>query len=296
MARRRRRKSFGLARFAWQLSRKNPAFLVITFLLGLGWYGYEVVLARPQMAYMGIPEATSWRPGTWTRVFRNEGFMVGYSDLRGNPLWVIYRLAPVPEDAQRYRRPDRFATDWRSLVRIDHDDYTDSGYDRGHLAPNYAISRLYGRSAQLDTFLMTNITPQKPRLNQKLWQRLEEVEVDIFARHFGTLWVVTGPIFGPETKRLPTSMWVEIPEAFYKIYVVPARTGKTPQMLAFVVPQDVKGTEPLDRFVTSVDQVEALTGLDFFHQLEDTLENALEARSDPRAWPLDAATRLPSRY
>jgi len=66
--------------------------------------------------------------------------------------------------------------------------------------------------------------------------------------------------------------------------------------LAFVVPQDVKGTEPLDRFVASVDHVEALTGLDFFHQLEDTLENALEARSDPRAWPLDAATRLPSRY
>lgn len=292
----RRRNSINLLLFFWRLGRKSPAILLLAVFLVTGWYGYEVYHARPIMAYMGVPKAEGWSPGTWTRVFRNEGFMVGYSDLRGNPLWVIYKLTPIPDNAGRHRRPERFSADWRSLTRIDHDDYTGSGYDRGHLAPNYAISRLYGKEAQLDSFLMTNITPQKPNLNQKLWQRLEEAEADLFASRFGTVWVVTGPIFGQKTQRLRSSSRVEIPEAFYKIYIVPAHTDHEPRTLAFVIPQDVRGNEPLDRFITSIDHVEALTGLDFFHELEDSLENRLEGRIDPSHWPLKAASQLPSRY
>lgn len=292
----RRRNSFNLMQLLWRAGRNHPAVLLVAALLGGGWYGYEINLARPQMAYMGIPKAQSGHPAMWTRVFRNDGFMLGYSDLRGNPLWVIYRLSPVPERTRQYRRPGHFSSDWRSLAPIGQDDYSGSGYDRGHMAPSYAIARVYGKDAQLDTFLMSNITPQKPNLNQKLWQRLEEAEIDIFARQFGAVWVVTGPIFGPDSKRLRSSLWVEIPESFYKIYVVPARTGREPQMLAFVVPQNVKGTESLDRFLASVDHVEALTGFDFFHELEDGLENRLEAQTDPAAWPLEEAAGLPGRY
>lgn len=292
----RRRNPINLLPLFWQLGRKHPAILLLVVFLGTGWYGYEIYYARPIMAYMGVPKAEGWSPGTWTRVFRNDGFMVGYSDLRGNPLWVIYKLTPIPDDARRYRRPERFSTDWRSLMRVDQDDYTDSGYDRGHLAPNYAISRIYGKDAQLDSFLMTNITPQKPNLNQKLWQRLEEAEADLFAPQFGTVWVVTGPIFGQKTRRLRSSSRVEIPEAFYKIYIVPAHTSHGAQMLAFVIPQNVRGNEPLERFITEVDRVEALTGLDFFYDLEDPVENRLEAGIDPSSWPLEAASRLPSRY
>lgn len=292
----RRRIPINLLPLFWRLGRRHPAVLLLAAFLGSGWYGYEVYYARPLMAYMGVPEAEGWGPGTWARVFRNDGFMVGYSDLRGNPLWVIYRLAPISGDTRYHQRPERFSADWRSLTRVGHDDYTGSGYDRGHLAPNYAMSRLYGKDAQFDSFLMTNITPQKPNLNQKLWQRLEEAEADLFAPRFGAVWVVTGPIFGPKTKRLRSSAWVEIPEAFFKLYIVPASAGREPQMLAFVIPQNVRGNEPLERFVTSIDRVEALTGFDFFYDLDDSVENRLEAQADPAQWPLEAASRLPGRY
>jgi endonuclease G, mitochondrial len=282
----------------WRLGRHHPVFLLLLVLGGGSWYSYEIYYARPEMVYMGVPQAQDWQnPLTWTRVFRNKGFMVGYSDIRGNPLWVSYRIEPVPDGTPYYERPPRFSSDWRNLTYITHDTYNNSGYDRGHMAPNYAISRLYGRVAQLDTFLMTNVTPQRPKLNQKLWQRLEEVEIDYFATQFGEVWVLTGPIFDNNIERLKSSYRVEIPDAFYKIFVVPpTESSQTPRMLAFIVPQYVRGTEPLDRFVVSVNEVEQQTGFDFFHEIEDALEEKLETKIDPAAWQLKAVARRPPRY
>lgn len=298
MARRKKKNALQIFLVFWKLGRQHPLLLVWLVLASGGWYSYEFYYARPKMVYMGIPQAHDWKePDTWTRIFRNEGFMVGYSDLRGNPLWVSYQITPVPADARYYDRPQRFSSDWRNLTRIGHDDYHRSGYDRGHMAPNYAISRLYGKTAQLDTFLMTNITPQKPRLNQKLWQRLEEVEIDYFTKQFSTIWVFTGPIFDSKIERLASSPWVEIPDAFYKIYAAfPDGKASTPKILAFIVPQGVRGTEPLDRFLASVDEVEKKTGFDFFHQLEDDLEEKLEASIEPAPWKLKPIARLPARY
>jgi endonuclease G len=284
---------FGLL---WRLGRRNPALALLGLLATGGGYSYEALYARPHMAYLGLPEAMHWaEPATWTRVFRNHGFMVGYSELRGNPLWVIYALARVPDDAPRLKRPPRFNADWRSLTRIGHDDYGRSGYDRGHMAPNHALSVLYGREGQLDSFLMTNITPQKAALNQRVWERLEEAELDRLAPRFGKLWVMAGPVFDASIERLPSSFRVEVPDAYYKIYAAPQPDG-APKLLAFVVPQTVKGNEPLDRFVASVDEVERRTGFDFFPQLDPRFEKAAEGAVDTETWRVREWAKLPGRY
>ncbi len=262
-------------------------------LIGGAWYAFEVYVARPQMTWMGEPKPADWKnPGTWTRTLRNHGFMMGYSDLRGNPLWVTYALTPPPAGAPRLRRPPRFMVDWRSLNRISHEDYTGAGYDRGHMAPNHAIGLVYGRDGQMDTFLMTNVTPQKANLNEKLWERLEELELDQFARQFGKIWVMTGPIFEPPSERMHSSWRVEIPDAFYKIIVAP----QAKKLLAFVMPQTVRGDEPLDHYLTSVDVIERRTGFDFFRELDDPTEARLEAEVDPQPWGLRELARLPGRY
>jgi endonuclease G len=279
------------------LLRRHPLVVLLAALFAAGDYAYEVLYARPAMTWQGLPAAQDWQPVTWTRVLRNDGFLVGWSDLRGNPLWVQYRLRAIPADAPRLRRPQRFSRDWRALNSIGHDDYSGSGYDRGHLAPNYAISRLYGAQAQQDTFLMTNITPQRPNLNQKLWQRLEEVEADVFAPRYGELWVLTGPVFDADIQRLPGAARVELPDAYFKIYAAPAAGPRDePLLLALLVPQTVRGTEPLDQFVTSIDRVEELTGFDFFPLMGVELQARLEAAADPAAWQLEQVARRPGRY
>lgn len=199
--------------------KKYPKSLFAIVVAGFLFYAYESMIGRPSAIYMGVPQVQSFSFNTFTRVFRNKGFMVGYSDYRGNPLWVSYALTPVPSNAKKYKRPSSFYKDWRNITSIKAEDYTHSGYDRGHMAPNYAISRLYGVTAQINTFDMTNISPQKPNLNRKVWQRLEEVGVSEFTKYFDKVWVLTGPIFDEKIERLKSSNFVEIPDAFYKIYI-----------------------------------------------------------------------------
>jgi endonuclease G len=262
---------------------RYPRLLIAMIAVGGLLYAYEVIVARPKMVYMGIPAARGTTPMTWTRVFRNESYMSGYSDLRGNPLWIVYRLKPIPESAPRYKRPRDFSVDWRSLTHITSHDYTRSGYDRGHMAPNSAISRLYGKQAQLETFLMTNIVPQRPDLNQRVWQKLEELEATRYAKRFRELWVYTGPVFDKQITRLKSAWRVEIPDAFYKIYAG-VDSGGSVHMLAFLIPQSVRGNEKPERFLTTVDRVEALSGFDFFHDLDDLLEERLESEVRYSAW------------
>ncbi len=279
-----------------KLFSKHPSMLLFFLLFAGGWYGYEAFFFRSPLSFQGMPEAQSWlQPSTFTRTFESDAFLVGYSDLRGNPLWVTYKLKPVPKNARRLKRPSRFTKDSRSFNTVTHDDYKRSGYDRGHMAPNYAISSLYGKQAQLETFAMTNITPQRPNLNRKLWQRLEEVEIKHFTRLASEIWVTTGPVFKGKTKTLKTASNVDLPDAFYKVYAM--QTGKDEiRMLAFLMPQKVKGNESLSKFVVSVDEIEKLTGLDFFHELNDKLEDKLEAAVKPKDWKLATVANIPSRY
>ncbi len=296
MASKNRKYLFLFISWTFNLCRKSPRITCTVLIFAAGWYAYEVKVARPALSFQGIPQTQNWQqPFHWFRTLRNDAFMLGYSDLRGNPLWVSYKINPVSPKAKRLSRPQRFTKDWRTINPVTHDDYLKSGYDRGHMAPNYAISRLYGKQAQLDSFLMSNITPQRPHLNRKLWQRLEEVEINHFAHLGKELWVFTGPIFKGKTKRLKNAWNVEIPNAFYKIYALPRATGK-PKLLAFLMPQKVKGNEPLTQFLTTVDTIEKLTGLDFFADLDDAIENQLEAKIEPASWQLKKVARLPSRY
>ncbi|AOO64353.1 DNA/RNA non-specific endonuclease [Sulfurospirillum halorespirans] len=260
---------------------KYPKAFLVAFLLGGLSYSYEVFIARDTMSFQGIPTAT--QSASYTRIFRNHAYMVGYSDLKGNPLWVVYKLTPVKENAPHLKRPDGFHADWRNVGFITSSDYTNSGYDRGHMAPNHAISILYGKEAQYETFLMTNITLQKPSLNQKLWQQLEEKELEMFAPKFKALWVYTGPLFDAKVTRLKSSYFVEIPDAFYKMYVGIEEDG-TLRTLAFILPQNAKATDRLEKYAVSIDEVERRSRFDFLHELEDEIEEALEKKIDAKAW------------
>lgn len=239
--------------------------------------------------YAGLPRTDSAGPVT---VLHNHGFIVGYSEHRRDPLWVAFRVQAV-YGAQLPPRP-RFRRDPRSPAGVSYYDFAGSGYDRGHLAPNYSMARLYGRDAQRQTFLMTNITPQRPRLNQLVWQRIEEAEIDVMAARWGELWVITGPVFGAHPEHLPSG--VTIPQAFYRLWLDVADNG-SPRVLALLVPQDVRGDEALSDFVTTVDHIEALTGLDFYADLPVAEQARLESQpAQLPAWEFAAIACAPARY
>lgn len=267
--------------------------LFVLFLVGgafLLWQRHERSNTDEAEWCLGLPASTEKGLRHQTLVLRNAGFSVGYSEVLANPLWVSYRLEYPTYPAPDSRPKSGFRPDERSLRAISADAFRGSGYQRGHLAPNYAMYRVHGPQAQQDSFLMTNVSPQRPHLNQKAWQRIEEIVMDRMLPDNGPLCIVTGPVFADDPRILPSG--VAVPSAFYKILIT---AEENPRVLAFVVPQNVSGYEPLDRFLVSVDEVERRTGLDFLTRLENATESRLESKIR-RDWGLDAVARLPPRY
>ncbi len=232
------------------------------------------------LVYGGAPRPGMGANAPSFRVLTNQGYAVGYSDALGNPVWAAYRVRDLATLPAAGARPEKFETDRRTAARISPTDYANSGYDRGHLAPNYAIATRYGAAAQKETFLMSNITPQLHSLNAGLWKELELKIATSYPARYEEVWVLTGPVFGAAPKKLRGS--VAVPEAFFLI-VIDENEGKL-RTLAFVVPQDAPASADPERYLTSVTEIQRRTGLDFLSELDDAAEGQVEAQRATRVW------------
>ncbi len=126
---------------------------------------------------------------------------------------------------------------------------------------------------------MSNIIPQKHGLNAGLWKSLEQKIAANYPGRFGEVWVIAGPVFGARPERLQRR--VAVPEACYMI-IVDESDGRV-RAQAFIFPQE-PGKQSLDSYLTTIDEIERRTGLDFLAELPDDAENALEGRPVERAW------------
>ena len=232
-------------------------------------------VSEGRIIFGGMPRARA--AGIQFTALRNKAYIVGYSEERRDPLWSAYRVIRVEGEVHEDRPKGNFLTDERTRARVTHNDFTGSGYDRGHMTPNFAIGTRYGPEAQLETFLLSNICPQAPALNQKVWEHLEKMEID-YSNQLGEVWVVDGPVFGDlnggTTSKLRSG--VSVPSAFYKI-VVEAHAG-TPRVFSVIMPQTVKGTESPRQFLTSVGEIEKETGLEFLWTLDAATQKGLKEK------------------
>lgn len=230
-------------------------------------------------SYGGFPRPQS-RSVTF-KTLSKRGFAIGYSENLRVPLWVAYRLHKVDKLASP-PRPSTFKPDPDTGAKVPHKAYTGSGYDRGHMAPNFGIASRFGKKSQQQTFLTSNIVPQRPALNRGTWRKLEWRIASGYAQWREVVWVITGPIFGKTIQRLKSG--VAIPRAFFKV-ILSEQDGDL-YALAFVMPQRTHARRKARRFLVSIDEIESLTALDLLHLLPDKLEKAVEARNASRLWPL----------
>jgi len=147
------------------------------------------------------------------------------------------------------------------------------------MAPNYGIAVCYGASAQQETFLMSNVIPQSPHLNREIWERLEQQEIREYATRYRQIWVIAGPIFRSHNHLKGGE---DIPDACFKI-IVREEDGR-PTVLAFIMPQTVSGSESAQQYLTSIDEVERETGLDFFSAMPEDLQHQFETKPATGMW------------
>ena len=192
--------------------------------------------------------------------------------------WVAYRLTaeklqnPIVE-----RRTGSFLMDPELSNSPKHSDYTNSGYDRGHLMP--AADCRWSESVMRESFYMSNVSPQPPGLNRGVWSRLEEA-VREWTKVNGEIFIITAGVLREDLKKIEQSD-ICIPEKFYKILF--DLTPPDLKMIGFVMANE-NSPDPLENFAVTVDSVQSLTGIDFFYFLPDSLEQALEGEIDISKW------------
>lgn len=240
----------------------------------------RIAVGDKAIVYGGAPRAGSWLGVTPFRVLTNRAYAVGYSDALAGPVWAAYHVRDLAALPKPTPRPDKFEVDMRTLARVSTDYYTGSGYDRGHLAPNYAIATRYGEAAQRETFLMSNITPQLHALNAGVWKELEMKIATSYPARYGEVWVLVGPVFGPRPQKLRGN--VAVPEAFFLI-VIDESEGKL-RTQALIIPQDAPPESDPSRFLTTIEAIQRRTGLDFLSELDDVAEAQVEAQKASRVW------------
>ena len=225
-------------------------------------------------------------PSNREQVVDRIGYALGYSEEHEQPLWVQYHFTKEENQSKVASRTEDFRED--SDIKTGSaqlDDYRRSGYDRGHLAP--AADMKFSQQAMSESFLLSNMSPQVHEFNSGIWSDLEK-----FVRYTvnieKSIYVVTGPVFKPGDKKIGRS-GVTVPSAYYKIIYDETEPRK---MIAFVMP-NAGSEKPLSAFVVSVDDVEKLTGLDFFTNVPGA--ETLESVSDAQNWRNLASWRRESR-
>lgn len=213
------------------------------------------------------------------QVIRHEGYTVSYNSDYRIANWVAYELTGKEAKSKKTERSNKFVPD--PMVKgasAMNEDYTRTGYDRGHLAP--AGDMKWSAKAMRESFYLSNICPQKPGLNRGIWKELEE-QSRLWAMDNGALLIVTGPVMASDMKRMGKNQ-VSVPKTFYKVICM--RVGDEYKAIGFLLDNKDYGKTSLQSLGIPVDSVEKVTGIDFFPFLPDAVEKKMEASVDRSAW------------
>lgn len=212
------------------------------------------------------------------QIIKHTGYTLSYNEEYEVANWVAYELTRE-EVLGSGTREDSFKAD--PSVKTGSatlDDYKKSGYDRGHLAP--AADFKWSEDAMSDTFFLSNMTPQDPSFNRGIWSDLEAV-VRTMAYDNGSVYVVTGPVLTDGPYKTIGKNKVAVPKQFYKVIL--DYTDPDIKAIGFVLPNEASDSS-LQSFATTVDEVEAITGIDFYPLLPDDIEEKIESSADPSKW------------
>ncbi len=216
----------------------------------------------------GVPE----------QMLRRAGYTASYNKTTKLPNWVAWHLTADRTTGPAKRSGVDFQADMDvPAPRAEDSDYYGSGYDRGHMCP--AADNKYSEKAMEESFLFTNMCPQNGNLNRGDWNEMEQA-CRRWAKEYGGVYVVCGPILYKGKHKTIGKNKVVVPEAFFKVVL---RTGENPKAIGFIY-KNAEGNRPKGDYVNTVDEVERITGIDFFPELPDDVENKVEATADIADW------------
>jgi endonuclease G len=230
-------------------------------------------------------------------LMEKEFFALSYNNSKGTPNWVSWHLTKTDlgTAARVPFYPDETLP--RGFKRITPKDYTGGGFDRGHMCPH--SDRTASNEMSHATFVMSNIIPQSPAVNQKAWAQLEMYCRTLVERHQKTLYIVSGPAgqggIGTDGAKdtIGKTHKVTVPAQCWKVIMVLdadkvddlKQVDKHTRLIAVVMPNDMSVGEDWSRFRVPVKAVEQLTGYKFFNNVPSSIIEPLKAKVDEEHIP-----------
>lgn len=263
------------------MSSSKKIKLVITIIvLVVGWWlqrkENEEISSQTQQTTN--TEVFNYLPtSTTSAIIKHNGYQLSYNEKHEQAEWVAYTLNKNDIIYTKHKRPFFISDPKVKTKSADWRNYKNSGYDKGHLCP--AGDKRYSKKAHDETFYTSNISPQKHNFNAGIWNKLEQ-KTRYWAKKYNHLYVVTGGILESNLKTIGRDK-VSVPKYFYKILL--DYTQPEIKAIAFLVPHK-ESNKPLYEFVVSIDKIEQKTGIDFFPELPDAIENKLESSTNYKNW------------
>ncbi len=258
-----------------------PVLVGISLVTGLSTHAQSTASLQIAMGNPSGAIASSSYPANY--LMQKNQFAQGYHRDKGIPIWVSWHLGNL--DLGSAARCDCFSSDTTlptGWYRVTSSSYTSSGYDRGHMCPS--ADRNATSTDNAVTFKMTNILPQTPDNNQGPWAVLEDYCRSLIASG-KELYIISG---GDDKKATIDGGRVEVPAYTWKVIMVLSegssdlsRVTTSTRLIAVDVPNNA-GIRSVDwkTYRTSVDQIEAWTGYNFFSNVDPAIQSVIESKVD----------------
>lgn len=275
------------------MKQKIWIYIVLAVCVALICFGVVNLCARGQQrdassaqiaqsAPVGLPphypdlDRVKTLPAVEAKEYEYEGFRVSFNRHNRTPNWVAWELLASETDGEQ-SRGNNFWQDERVEGCPSTYDYKNSGYDRGHMCP--AADQKWSEKAMNDCFVMANMCPQDHSLNAGSWKTLENKE-RLWAQRDSAIVIVAGPVYSADN-RSSIGGGVLVPGAFFKVLLAPY--ANPPRAIGFVYP-NMSSPGNMQNYVLTVDEIEELTGYDFFATLPDDIENEVESKTSFNEW------------
>jgi len=211
----------------------------------------------------------------------HRGFISSYNTETLIPDWVAYELTEEEVNGT-FGRSGSFGMDpdftERQAMR---EDYSNSGWDKGHLAP--AADMKWSSSSMYESFYFTNICPQNHTMNERSWQNLEKY-VRRMAVRYGRVWVVTGPVVDLGLHGTIGKQGVAVPDSFFKALLF--HDGERYHSVAFLM-ENNSTYQSLRSSALSVNELELFLDRDLFRNLPKRVQEDVEGEVDKGIWSLE---------
>jgi len=218
---------------------------------------------------------------TWSYTY----YAVGFSNDTHTPLWSAMETKKVINPNTGCPRISNFASDSRENPKITHNDYSNTGYSRGHMTPNAIVAYAFGCDANKTTFMTSNIVPQLQDHNGGVWEALESVVGGVngsggfkqgLVNRVPEAWIYTGPVFWGSNieKTGPKGIWV--PTAIWKTVIWKTIDGKT-KTCSWMIPHEagIPKNSYMD-YTVSIKDIAAKTGVNILGSTADPLYSEID--------------------